>query len=377
MTAHGRMRVLQVHSDLQWGGVEQWLLHTVRYIDRQMFQLDFFAASLNSVWESTIASLSLTLIRSPRPRSLWRYTLCLREALRTRNYDAVHCHFIDHSGLVLREAALAGVPVRIAHSHIDVAPLLRRAPVWTRAYFSVQNRLLHRYATRGLAASREAARSMFGPEWEDDPRWGVLHCGIDLAMFSADVDRAAVRSEFGFAPEHLVFGHLGRFTDQKNHEFLVQVAGQLASDLPSARFLWIGEGPLERSIRQQVEAAGLSARVAFAGTRSDAARLMRGMDAFLFPSRYEGLGLALVEAQAAGLRCFVADVVPAESSVVPGLVTRMPLSAGAPHWASVVRNKMAGRIPVARQDAVDAVRRSVFNIEHSVRALEELYHEYA
>lgn len=377
MTANGRMRVLHVHSDLQWGGVEQWLLHTVRCIDRQAFRLDFFAASINSVWENTIASLGLTLIRSPRPRSLWRYTLRLREALRRGNYGAVHCHFIDHSGLVLREAALAGVPIRIAHSHIDIAPLRQGAPAWRRVYFSVQNRLLHRYATRGIAASREAALSMFGPGWENDSRWAVLHCGIDLDMFSADVDLAAVRSEFGFAPEHLVFGHLGRFTEQKNHGFLVQVARQLAADLPAARFLWIGEGPLERSIRQQVDAAGLNARVVFAGTRSDAARLMRSMDAFLFPSRYEGLGLALVEAQAAGLRCFVADVVPAESSVVPELVTRMPLSAGAQHWASVIRAKMASRPPVARQDAVDAVRDSVFNIENSVRALEELYHERA
>jgi glycosyltransferase involved in cell wall biosynthesis len=371
------MRVLHVHSDLQWGGVEQWLLNTVHYIDRQLFQLDLFAATANSAWEHTIARHSLQLIRSPRPRSLWRYTLCLREALRRGKYDAVHCHFIDHSGLVLREAALAGVPVRIAHSHIDIAPLLGRAPVWARTYFNVQNRLLHRYATRGLAASREAARSMFGPQWAEDPRWAVLHCGINLEAFATEVDRAAVRREFGFGCEKVVFGHLGRFTEQKNHEFLVLLARQIAAELPSACFLWIGDGPLEESIRGQVERAGLSSRVVMAGTRSDAARLMRSMDAFLFPSRYEGLGLALVEAQAAGLRCFVADAVPAESTVVPELVTRMPLSDGPVKWAAAIRSEMGGGIPIAQQDAIEAVRRSVFNIEHSVRALEELYHECA
>jgi glycosyltransferase involved in cell wall biosynthesis len=216
---------------------------------------------------------------------------------------------------------------------------------------------------------------MFGTEWEKDPRWAVLNCGIDIDSFSKNVDRASVRKELGFAPEHLVFGHLGRFTEQKNHEFLVKLAQQLAADLPSARFLWIGEGPLESSIRQQVEAAALSAQVVFAGTRSDVARLMWSMDAFLFPSHYEGLGLALVEAQAVGLRCFVADAVPAESTVVPELVARMPLSAGPSHWASVIRNSMAELIPVSRQDAADSVRSSVFNIENSVRALEELYRE--
>lgn len=370
-----RMRILHVHSDLQWGGVEQWLLQTARHIDRKAFQLDFFAASVSAVWANAIETLGLTLISSPRPRSLWRYRQRLRKELRAREYSAVHCHFIDHSGAVLREAALAGVPVRIAHSHIDIAPVLYRVPLWARAYFRVQNRVMRRYATRGIAVSRPAATTMFGPHWEKDPRWTVLHCGIDLNSFESDTNREAVRAAFGFGSRHLVFGHLGRFTEQKNHDFLVQVAQRLTADMPSARFLWIGEGPLEATTRRRVEAAGLGSRVSFAGVRPDVPSLLLAMDAFLFPSRYEGLGLALVEAQAAGLPCFISDTIPGEATVVPGLITRLPLSAGASYWAAVIRSRMASPAPVSRRNALERVRRSPFNIEHSVRALEELYRE--
>src|SRR5215831_1461207 len=110
------IRVLQVHSDLHWGGVERWLLQVSRAIDRSAFQFDFFAASVDPDWRAAMQSMQLGLIPSPRPRRLWRYTTSLRDILRKRpRYDAIHCHFIDHSGILLREAAKAGVPLRIAH----------------------------------------------------------------------------------------------------------------------------------------------------------------------------------------------------------------------------------------------------------------------
>jgi glycosyltransferase involved in cell wall biosynthesis len=377
MAAADRIRVLHVHSDLLWGGVEQWLLQVVRAIDRRRFQLDLFAASVSPEWENTAADLNLNLIRSPRPRAMWSYLRRLREALRSNRYDAVHCHFIDHSGVVLREAALAGVPARIAHSHLDIEPLLPRLPVWARAYFRIQNRLVHRYANCGVAASRDAAESMFGTAWQRDRRWSVLHCGIDLNAFAGPADIQSIRRDFGFGPEHVVFGHVGRFSEQKNHEFLVDVAASLVQRMPAARFLCIGEGPLESDIRQRVAAAGLSGNVVFAGTRPDAARVLRSVDAFLFPSRWEGLGLALVEAQAAGLRCFVSDAVPAEATVAPDLVWRLQFGDGAEHWATVITDTLRRPAEVAPAQALEAVRGSVFNIERSVRSLEALYDAFA
>ena len=369
------MRILQVHSDLQWGGVEQWLLQVARHIDRSAFTLDLFSASVAPHWADSIRALGLGLIQSPRPSHPWEYMRALARTLESRpRYDAIHCHFMDHGGLVLRQAAKAGIPVRIAHSHIDAGPVLHSIGGWRKAYFRTQNGVLRRHATLGLAASQEAASSMFGPAWQQDARWRILHCGIEVESFARPVDGAALRAQLGFKADDVVFGHVGRFTAQKNHSFLMIVARRLARLMPHARFLWIGDGPLRAEVIEAVESLGLTDRIVFLREHSDVPALMKGvMDAFLFPSLYEGLGLALIEAQTAGLPCFVSAVVPTEADIVPGLVTRISLCEEASDWAETIEATMRAPRRVSPNTALDLVRHSSFNIRQSTRMLEDLY----
>jgi glycosyltransferase involved in cell wall biosynthesis len=371
MPAKKPLRVLHIHSDFQWGGVERWLLQVSRSIDRSAFQFDFFAASVDPAWQSAMESMQLGLIPSPRPRRLWSYAASLRRALESQpGYDVVHSHFIDHSGVLLREANRAGVPLRIAHSHIDVRPILREMDPVRRAYFLVQNQLLRRYATKGLAASNAAAASMFGRAWAGDRRWSVMHCGVDLAPFEQPSQQ--MRGELGFASDDVVFGHVGRFAEQKNHRFLIDVALRLSSILPRAKFLWIGEGPLQNEIEERLRTTGLRGRVKILSRCENVPALMLGaMDAFLFPSLFEGLGLAVVEAQAAGLPCFISDQVPFEADVVPELVHRFSLADSADDWAFAIAGGL--RRAVTPRQALDAVKSSSFNIETSARRLEEVY----
>jgi len=375
MAVRNPIRVLHVHSDLHWGGVEQWLLQVSRSIDRSSFQFDFFAASADPVWQSAIESMGLGSIASPRPRQLVRYAMSLRRTLHQRpRYDVIHSHFLDHSGLLLREAARAGVPLRIAHSHVDTAPIFPTMGIPWRAYFRIQNRLLRRYATRGIAASSAAAASMFGHEWKTDRRWSVLHYGIDLDPFNRPAQH--IRSELGFRSEDIIFGHVGRFVEQKNHRFLVDVVERLIRLVPRAKFLWIGEGHLQPTIEERLRALGIRDRVTILSRCSNVPALMRGaMDAFLFPSKYEGLGIAVVEAQAAGLPCFLADRVPTDADVVHPLVQRLSLLESPEHWASTIARTVQQNRPVSAREALEAVRRSSFNMESSVRRLEELYRE--
>jgi glycosyltransferase involved in cell wall biosynthesis len=373
MPAEKPIRVLHLHSDLQWGGVEQWLLHVSRSIDRSAFQFDFFAASLDPHWQSAMQLMGLGMIRSPRPRQLLQYAASLRRVLWTRpRYDVVHSHFTDHTGILLREARRAGVTVRIAHSHIDSAPILRDMPPHRRAYFEVQKKLINHYATRGIAASGAAASSMFGAAWSGDRRWSVLPCGIDLAPFEQPQGR--LRSSLGYLPDDIVFGHVGRFAEQKNHRFLIEVAQRLSSLVPQAQFLWVGEGPLQEAVEERLRAIGLRDRVTILSRCDNVPELMRdAMDAFLFPSLYEGLGLAVVEAQAAALPCFISDRVPAEADVVPQLIQRLPLERNASEWAAAISAGLRSNTRVSAQQALETVRRSPFNIETSANRLAEVY----
>jgi glycosyltransferase involved in cell wall biosynthesis len=275
---------------------------------------------------------------------------------------------------VLKLAHAAGVPVRIAHSHNDTCRTDSRASFVRRAYLRLAERWIRRYATVQLACSRDAAYALFGEGWREGPKARVLHCGIDLQPFGGVVDRAAIRAELGIPRDALVLGNVGRFHEQKNHQFLLEIMAETASREPRAVLLLVGDGALRGQIEARAAALGLRDRVVFAGVRADVHRMMLGaMDVFVFPSRYEGLGVVLIEAQAAGLPCVISDVVPREADVSRRLIRRLDLSLSAGDWATAVLQSCGASSAIARTESLAMLEGSSFDIRVSTRALEQLY----
>jgi glycosyltransferase involved in cell wall biosynthesis len=371
--------VLHVLGRMDRGGAETWLMHMLRGIDRRQVRMDFLVHSpLRGVFDDEIRGLGSRILTCPGPNRPWSYVPRLRRILREAGpFDVVHSHVHHFSGVVLAVAASVGVPIRIAHSHNDMAAHEAQSSWPRRAYLRGVNRLLRRYATAGLACSSIAARDLYGSKWESDPRWRRLLYGIDLSPFTAQVDRAAVRRELELPPDALVVGHVGRFVEQKNHSFLVEVAAEVARREPRAHFVLAGDGPLRESIAQDVRRRGLASRFRFLGVRPDVARLMLGgMDLFLFPSRFEGLGIVLVEAQSAGLPCVFTDTVPEEADVVAPLVHRQSLAASPAVWAETVLAALrSSRLDQAT--ALAQVRQSPFDVDRSLGALTEFYRSVA
>ena len=234
--------------------------------------------------------------------------------------------------------------------------------------------MVARYSTARLAASQRAARSLFGSRWRSDPCCRILYCGIDLAPFRAAVDSREVRAELGIPPESFVVGHVGRFTEPKNHTFLLQIAAQAIQLEPRARVLLVGDGPLRPAIERQVSELGLSGKVIFAGVRDDVPRLLKGaIDLFVFPSLHEGLGLALVEAQAAGLPCLYSDVIPHEVEVVRPLMQRLSLREPASRWAELGLSHSRQIGMPDPSAALEVVELSPFKIRRNVDELCAIY----
>ncbi|MFQ5845737.1 MAG: glycosyltransferase, partial [Planctomycetota bacterium] len=206
-----------------------------------------------------------------------------------------------------------------------------------------------------------------------DPRWRLLYCGVDLSPFREPVDKAALRAALGLPADTFVIGHVGRFHPQKNHAFLVNVATGVLAREPRARLVLVGEGALRPEIERRILAAGFKERVIFTGVRGDVPHLMKGaMDVLLLPSLYEGLPLALIESQAAGLPCVLSDTVSDEADVAPELIRRLSLDAPVERWVDAVLE--AGNAPDgARRTAVAALEASPFNILESVAQLERIY----
>lgn len=372
------MRILHVVGGMDRGGAETWLMHILRNIDRDRYQMDFLAPEdRHYAYTDELEALgsqifSCALFEPSRP---WRYATNFKRVLLEHGpYDAIHVHVHHFSGYVLRLAKQAGIKTRIIHSHIDTSSIEAQANWKRKLYTGLMTSWIAKNSTVGLATSRMAAADLLGAAWESDPRWRTLYCGIDLAPFHDSVVSADVRAEFGIPADTFVIGHIGRFEPQKNHHFLLEIAAQMAKREPNMRLLLIGTGSLLPEMQAKVTQMGLAEVVIFGGVRTDIPRLMKGlMNVFLFPSLYEGLGLVLVEAQAAGLPCIFADIVPEEADLVSPLIQRIPLTKSAADWADAVLSMRNNLHPIAQSEALDLVSRSAFNIEVSVKELTEFY----
>lgn len=369
-------RVLHVVGGMNKGGIETWLMHVLRHIDRNRFQIDFLVHTTEPcAYDEEIRSLGSKIIPCLYPSKPWLYAQNLRKIIREYGpYDVIHSHVHYFSGYVLYLAQQLGIPVRIAHTHTNTATIDSKAGLKRQGYIALNKWWIKNCATAGLACSREAATIFFGSDWQIDPRWQVLYCGVDLSPFENDVDPNLVRAELNIPADAFVIGHVGSFREPKNHQFLLEIAAEVIKQEPRTRVLLIGDGSLRPAIEQKVKCLNLTDHVILTGVRSDVATLMRGaMDVFLFPSLYEGLPLVLIEAQAAGLPCIASDSIPKEVDVIEPLINWISLSSSASTWADVVLSKRQTVSSLMQANAVRNLKISPFNIEVSLKRLEHLY----
>lgn len=376
------IRVLHVLARLDRGGTETWLVKTLRHLNRADCACDFLVLDGHrGAYEAEVEAAGARIFRCPHPTQVRAFGSKLTSVLRNEGlYDVVHSH-IDPCGLPLRWAYAEGIPVRVAHAH-NPGWELRRHPLWLRyALSGWTRRLIARYSTVGLATSQTAGQSVFGriraPRWS----WQVLHCGVDLEpLRTTRSSRAELLMDLQLPPNAQVLLHVGKFCEsrQKNQEFLLEVLRALRQSGGGVWGVFLGDGPRRPAVERLAEQLGIAEFVRFAGSRGDVPDLLQNVaDVFVFPSRFEGLGLALVEAQAAGRPCVVSDAVPTEAIVVPELVDRLPLSADPHHWAARIQQRLQAPSPIERAASWRQVAASSFNISRSAETLCALYRAWA
>jgi glycosyltransferase involved in cell wall biosynthesis len=370
--ARSPIKILHCLGTLDPGGVQTWLLHLLKSLDTSQFQFDFCTFGVHAGLNAPEAEkLGANVLRCPRSQNLRSFGRSFRKILRVGRYDVVHSHVHVFSGVLLRWARIEGVPVRIAHSHNSHDG--KSSTLGRRAYRFLMKRFIYRHATHGLAVSREAADDIF-VDWKNDFRVAILHCGIDLNPFRGAVDCNLTRKEIGLLAGTRVIGHVGNFIPAKNHEFFLEIAAQILEHRPDTHFLLIGDGPCRAKIEARAQAMGFRRNIHFLGTRTDVPTLLRTcVDVFVFPSLlWEGLPLAVVEAQAAGLRCIISNNITDEVAIIPDRVVRLPLTSGAEKWArTAIEAVDRGKLPT--QTAVEFMQQTDFAVEHGLSSLLDIY----
>lgn len=324
------IRVLQIFAALDSGGVSNYVMNLYREMNTEQIQFDFaMTAGEKSIFDDEVLSLGGRIFYFNPAEKL---TENLRRVLREEGpFQVVHSHVFFYSGLVLAEAKKAKVPIRVAHAHNAHTGESRSAA--RIAYERGMQMLIRLNATHMLGCSEKACRYVFGDKIMKDPRAAVMPDGIDCDRFAFNpVVREQVRKEYGL-DEKFVIGHVGHFNPAKNHEKILSVFAEVCRRRDDAALLLVGDGELEWDVRNLTAELGLTEKVVFAGAHKDVERFYQAMDVFLFPSRYEGFGMAMIEAQCSGLPCVASDVVPKETNL-SGRAGFLPLDAPVSNWAN-------------------------------------------
>ncbi|WP_295813704.1 glycosyltransferase family 1 protein [uncultured Deinococcus sp.] len=351
------------------GGVETWLMNILRNISRNDVAFDFLVhKGEGAAYDGEITDLGAKRIFCRWPDNPIKYGWNFIKILRENGpYDVIHSHVHHFSGFVLLLAWLAGVPIRIAHSHSSATSELGTPNLRRTVYYLFTKYLIQTTSTVGLAASEKAAVSLFGDDWADDKRWKVVYCGVDLSAFDIKVDKVSMRKRLGISDNAFVIGHVGRFDKPKNHQFLLEVFNELQKIIPTSVLLLVGDGALKSTVQDMSQELGISDKVIFTGAVSNVSEIMLGcMDIFVFPSINEGLGLALIEAQAANLVCIVSDSVPYEVKISKG-VYFIPLNIGSAAWANIISMNIN-----QRNNETNDIEK--FSLENSIHNLKQVYH---
>jgi glycosyltransferase involved in cell wall biosynthesis len=288
-------------------------------------------------------------------------------------FAVVHSHTPGRlSAPALHVAKRSGVPVRIAHSHSAYSQG-DREPMRRRLAKIIAVPWLKSAATRRIGISDLAVEEVASPAWHDDPFASVLLYGFDFSLFAGAAERGReLRRKLGIPDGATVIGHIGRFEPVKNHALLVDAFAVCARELPDAQLVLVGAGRLRESVEEHVRSVGLSDRVHFPGTTNDVAAFMSMFDLFVLPSFSEGLGIVVVEAQAAGTRALISEKTPAEACVIPEAVEVLPVAAGPDAWGKAMARlaQQPAGDPAAWLDQVECSR---FGMQRCIDELDAIY----
>ncbi|WP_078545744.1 glycosyltransferase family 1 protein [Litchfieldia alkalitelluris] len=362
------LRILQVVTIMNRGGLETMLMNYYRQLDRDKIQFDFMVhRNEEGHYDKEILELGGRIYQMPqiRPGNYRRYFKVLDKFfLEHKEYQVVHSHINENSSFVLRAAKKAGIPGRIAHSHLSDLGIDKKLPFRLYARFHMKDN-----PTSYFACSKNAGQWLFGKKVTNS-NLTVLNNAVNVKDFTFNEKaRDKLREEFGLNNK-LVIGHVGRFNKQKNHDFLIDIFKEIKEKNSNAVLLLIGEGLLKENIKIKVKKLNLDKDVRFLGVRNDIPELMQAMDVFLFPSLFEGLPVVLVEAQAAGLRCVASNTITSDSDVT-GRVQYICLEDPPQVWADEILSGSFEHVDTSKD-----LRKSGYDSRYMVKWLIEYYSHF-
>ncbi len=358
------VRILHIVGAMYPGGMENFIMNLYRHIDRERFQFDFIVHQKgeNDLC-GEIESMGGRVYLLPRlTRDPIRNLREIRKLVRENHYPVVIRHTANALAAPQLAAAKSAGAVTVCHSHNETDP---------QAALHRAGRILMRHAADvRLACSEKAGRWMYG-----DQNFQIIHNAIDMEQFRYEEQKALpIQKEFGLEGKH-VYGHIANFIASKNHEYLLRIYRGIVDLDPSAICFCLGEGDLRPQIEEQIHELELEKHVILTGIRKDVPNFMSAMDVLIFPSKFEGLPLTLIEAQAAGLPSLISDTITSDVVVTEGITERLSIEEDPMIWARRAV-ELAGKSAAGSGTGRTCQRESIAAAGYDIEQLTEWYEEF-
>lgn len=354
-----------------FGGIDAYIFSHYKYMDRSKFRFDFLTRNpaLENAAQYREFPYRVRWFPSTAAEDRDGFAGRMLEILRS-GYDVLHLHTSFWTGTLLEELAReAGIRKVIVHAHssdIEECDAERRSFL-LRQHEEIKRTVMEDWATDYWACSGKAADWLFGNRIPKE-KVQVMKDAIEVERYRYDPEkRRALRHALGIESS-IVFGTVGRISYQKNHAFLVEAFAEVYRRNPRVRLLLVGDGELRGELERQIEAYRLTDAVLLPGWRTDVEDYLQAMDCFLLPSRFEGLGIAVLEAAAAGLESVVSDRLPEEVDISES-IRRVPLEV--PRWAAAMEEAAERRSD--REAGVEVVRAAGYDVRRQAKVLERMY----
>lgn len=362
-----KIRILHMIGSLRIGGSQSFVMNIYRKIDRNRIQFDFIVdSSKNNYYLDEIKKMGGKVYYFPKfngknyfkIKKFWTFFL-----EKHKEYQVLHSHVRSYASIYIPIATSFGL-FTIIHSHsnsngkgiVALGKNILQFPLRFQADYY-------------MACSKKAGEWLFGKKICHTEKFCVIKNAIDVDNFVFNErNRERTRFEFGLKDE-FVLGYLARVTVAKNPLFVIDVMYELIKMIPNAKLLFIGDGELLTTVMEKIEELGIQKNAIITGARTDVSHLLAAMDCYILPSFWEGLGISLIEAQAAGIHCICSEGIQDEA-IVSDLVDRYPLSIGAKAWAENIASVQQIQ---TRPNLADKIKMSGYDVCENANMLQEFY----
>lgn len=364
-------RLLCIVGSMNRGGAETFLMKIYRNLDKSKYQMDFLVTVKDEgAYDKEIYSLGGHIHHIKRKtEDIVHFKKSVQNVIKSNNYKYVlRVSQNSLSALELKYAKQAGCDVcafRSSNSNVC-------GNKFNALMHMLFKPLVNNVSDVKIAPSTEAYEFMFGKQKNDCYKNNLLKNGLNIDDFKFTQSiRNDYRDKLGLQ-DKFVIGHVGRFSKQKNHNFLIEVFSEIHKNHDNAVLMLIGEGELKLEIERKVKELNLQDSVMFMGVRNDVNKLLNAMDLFLFPSFFEGMPNTVIEAETNGLPCVISDSITHEAKVTD-LVTFVSLDKSYKDWSNVCNSYIdSGVSKMDRSSYALEMKRKGYDIEDVTKRFVEM-----